>query len=156
MTTHLSETPKWLQGCFSVGGIFGLFVGGAMLFGGIRRGDGVAIIIGLLFILITVLWPIFFAFVMRARARYLCKIAEEDLFQGTLGKGVRRTAGAGIHLCAAQGAMELHREISQHYLGRGSAGGCASHPRHTDTGPLPHASRWIACFVSSQGYKDAK
>ncbi|GEM_PF-6966128 len=69
MTTHLSETPKWLQGCFSVGGIFGLFVGGAMLFGGIRRGDGVAIIIGLLFILITVPWPIFFAFVMRARAR---------------------------------------------------------------------------------------
>ena len=69
MTTHLSETPKWLQGCFSLGGLFGLFVGGGMLLRGIRKDDGLAMLIGLLFILITVPWPIYFALVMRARAR---------------------------------------------------------------------------------------
>ncbi|RME88467.1 MAG: hypothetical protein D6770_06920 [Anaerolineae bacterium] len=69
MATHLSETPKWLQGCLSLSGLFGLFFGGAMLWSGIRRESGVAMIIGVLFILLTVPWPIYFALVKRARAR---------------------------------------------------------------------------------------
>ena len=69
MTAHFSETPKWLQGCFSLAGLFGLVFGGAIALRGIRKDDGVAMLIGLLLVLVTVPWPIFFALVMRARAR---------------------------------------------------------------------------------------
>lgn len=69
MTTHLSETPKWLQGCLSLTGLIGLFFGGVMLWNGIQRESGAGILIGALFILFTVPWPIYFALVKRARSR---------------------------------------------------------------------------------------
>ncbi len=69
MTKPLNDTPKWVQGCFVLVGLGGLFFGVPLVAQGVREGSVGVAILGGLCMLFTVPLPIFFLLSMWARSR---------------------------------------------------------------------------------------
>ncbi len=57
MAKSLSETPKWLQGCLYLMGLFGLVAGLAMVVFGLQEKSNPLLVMGVVLIMVTVPFP---------------------------------------------------------------------------------------------------